>query len=230
MRFSPRRCLLLAILLCLMVGAFLGIYLTRQEELNEGHVRKHAERLPEESILLQKLKPAPKFHHGSSDNRDSNRRHKIPSSKRRPAPSKTKNPVRVYPMVVDNTTLWRLKEQYPFRSKQFPSYDVQAFYYTWYGNPQWDGKYYHWNHPFLPHWNKKEKLKWRLGRHEPPEDIGSNFYPKLGSYSSKDLDVIAQHMVQMRTARIGKSSITERLKPDRSSDSGREYHPPASVL
>lgn len=30
---------------------------------------------------------------------------------------------------------------------------VGAFYYVWYGTPETDGAYMHWNHSILPHWN-----------------------------------------------------------------------------
>lgn len=85
-----------------------------------------------------------------------------------------------------------------------PNYNIHAFYYPWYGNPEIDGQYIHWNHPLLQHWNKQEAAKWPTGQHEPPADIGSNFYPELGPYSSRDPEVIDNHMQQLRTAGIGK--------------------------
>jgi hypothetical protein len=30
---------------------------------------------------------------------------------------------------------------------------VGVFYYAWYGTPEIDGAYMHWNHSILPHWN-----------------------------------------------------------------------------
>lgn len=84
-----------------------------------------------------------------------------------------------------------------------PDYDVHAFYYIWYGNPAHDGKYLHWNHPYLPHWDSNVAKKWPKGRHQPPNDIGSNYYPELGLYSSADESVITEHMRQLRTAGIG---------------------------
>lgn len=45
------------------------------------------------------------------------------------------------------------------------------------------------------------------GRHDPPDDIGANFYPKLGAYSSADREVIDAHMYEIRKARIGKNDI-----------------------
>lgn len=85
-----------------------------------------------------------------------------------------------------------------------PNYNVHAFYYTWYGNPRFDGKYIHWNHPLLKHWNPKQAADYDTGTHMPPDDIGASFYPALGAYSSRDPSVIEVHMQQLRTAAIGK--------------------------
>lgn len=87
-----------------------------------------------------------------------------------------------------------------------PNYYLHAFYYSWYGNPKFDGKYIHWDHPQLPHWDFKIAQGYPQGRHSPPDDIGSNFYPVLGVYSSRDPSVIEAHMQQLRTAAIGKTS------------------------
>uniref|UniRef100_A0A8B9QH24 Glycoprotein endo-alpha-1,2-mannosidase n=2 Tax=Apteryx owenii TaxID=8824 RepID=A0A8B9QH24_APTOW len=89
-----------------------------------------------------------------------------------------------------------------------PNYNFHVFYYSWFGNPQFDGKYIHWNHPLLPHWDPKIANNYPKGRHNPPEDIGANFYPELGSYSSKDPSVIEAHMKQMRSASIGVISLS----------------------
>ncbi|XP_053315428.1 glycoprotein endo-alpha-1,2-mannosidase [Spea bombifrons] len=84
-----------------------------------------------------------------------------------------------------------------------PNYDFHTFYYTWYGNPQFDGKYIHWNHPLLKHWDAKISNNFPSGVHNPPDDIGANFYPELGPYSSRDPSVVDAHMKQMRSASIG---------------------------
>ncbi len=71
-----------------------------------------------------------------------------------------------------------------------------AFYYPWYGNPEIDGRYSNWNHPVAV-------------RNEPPrsfpggEDIGANFYPALGCYSSNDPKTIQRHMAQLSQAGVG---------------------------
>jgi glycoprotein endo-alpha-1,2-mannosidase len=36
---------------------------------------------------------------------------------------------------------------------------VHAFYYLWYGVPAVDGKWLHWDHKVLPHWDRAVKDK-----------------------------------------------------------------------
>lgn len=90
-----------------------------------------------------------------------------------------------------------------FSSLPEPNYNIHIFYYAWYGNPEHDGGYVHWNHQYLPHWNPDIAKQYQKGYHSPPDDIGSNFYPALGPYSSKDPNVIDEHMRQIRTAGVG---------------------------
>ena len=89
-----------------------------------------------------------------------------------------------------------------------PSNCIHAFYYMWYGSKDFDGKYYHWNHPYLPHWQKSIAMKFPQNSHTPPDDIGASFYPKLGCYSSSDPTVIEAHMYQMRQAGIGVVAVS----------------------
>lgn len=84
-----------------------------------------------------------------------------------------------------------------------PNYNVHIFYYAWYANKQVDGYYRHWNHSYLPNWKKDGQKLYPTGSHEPALDIGSNFYPALGCYSSKDPKVINTHMKQLKEAGIG---------------------------
>jgi glycoprotein endo-alpha-1,2-mannosidase len=63
---------------------------------------------------------------------------------------------------------------------------VTAFFYAWYGTPENDGSWRHWN-----------QLK-----HSPPDDIASSFYPQRGPYSSRDTAVLAAQMADLRAARI----------------------------
>lgn len=85
-------------------------------------------------------------------------------------------------------------------------YDVHIFYYTWYGNPSMDGKYIHWDHILVPHWDPKIASSYPRGRHAPPEDIGSSFYPELNPYSSRDPDVLESHMEQIGASAAGKKN------------------------
>ena len=50
------------------------------------------------------------------------------------------------------------------------NYYLHVFYYSWYGNPQFDGKYIHWNHPVLSHWDPQITKKYPKGKHNPPDE------------------------------------------------------------
>lgn len=80
---------------------------------------------------------------------------------------------------------------------------VHVFYYPWYGNPEEDSGYIHWNHEYLPNWDKQDSKVYPTGRHQPPDDIGANFYPQLGCYSSKSAKTVDQHMKWIKEAGIG---------------------------
>lgn len=86
------------------------------------------------------------------------------------------------------------------------NYKVHAFYYGWYGNPEVDGKYNNWNHQILPHWRD---TTWdNAGQFPGGDDIGANFYPALGTYSSNNPEIISKHMEQMKEAGIGVIAIS----------------------
>ncbi|KAM5327250.1 glycoprotein endo-alpha-1,2-mannosidase isoform 5-T6 [Glossophaga mutica] len=87
------------------------------------------------------------------------------------------------------------------------NYYLHVFYYSWYGNPQFDGKYIHWNHSVLKHWDPRINQNNPQGTHNPPDDISSSFYPELGTYSSRDPAVIETHMKQIYSASIGMEII-----------------------
>ena len=87
-------------------------------------------------------------------------------------------------------------------------YDVHIFYYLWYGTPQMDSKYIHWDHVLVPHWDPKIAASHAQGRHTPPEDIASSYYPDLGPYSSRDPRVLESHMAQIEAAAAGIALIT----------------------
>ncbi|XP_065183189.1 glycoprotein endo-alpha-1,2-mannosidase-like protein [Sycon ciliatum] len=85
---------------------------------------------------------------------------------------------------------------------------IHAFYYPWYASPAIEGKYLHWNHRILPFWGDKEAVKKPPHYHTPPGDIGAQFYPQLGIYSSRSLAVISAHMKQMKAAGVGVAAVS----------------------
>jgi hypothetical protein len=63
---------------------------------------------------------------------------------------------------------------------------VGAFFYPWYGTLSHDG---YWNH-------------WHQNDHLPPADLGANFYPARGPYSSHDETVLKAQAKEMAAAGI----------------------------
>ena len=98
----------------------------------------------------------------------------------------------------------------PLKNASLPDLNpcLHAFYYAWYGNVETDGRYMHWNHHYMPHWNPAVTNKYPRGRHVPPDDIGASFYPELGCYSSKDPAVIDKHLLQLRSAGVGVIAVS----------------------
>ncbi len=83
---------------------------------------------------------------------------------------------------------------------------VHTFYYGWYANPENDGRYSNWNHPVIKHWID---TTWdHAGSYPGGDDIGANFYPQMGSYSSTHPEIIDTHMKQIRDAGIGVVAIS----------------------
>lgn len=80
---------------------------------------------------------------------------------------------------------------------------LHVFYYSWYRNLQFNGKYTHWNHLVLELWDARMAKNYLQGRHHALDDIGSSFYYELRSYSSQDPSAIETHMKQMHSASTG---------------------------
>lgn len=68
-----------------------------------------------------------------------------------------------------------------------PSYRAAVFYYPWYGTPALNNDWVHWG----------DEL------YNAPEQIGADYYPILGPYSSYDPLVVAQHFAWLREAGVG---------------------------
>ena len=81
------------------------------------------------------------------------------------------------------------------------NYSTHIFYYNWYGTPVIDAEYRHWAHDVLPHWSD---TSWdNMEGFHGANDIGANFYPKLGCYSCNDTATIRQHMAWIAEAGVG---------------------------
>ncbi|KAH8083362.1 glycoprotein endo-alpha-1,2-mannosidase-like protein [Aureococcus anophagefferens] len=58
---------------------------------------------------------------------------------------------------------------------------VYAFYYAWYQSPAVDGRWAHWNHEHLPHWDAAVRRRYPPFTHDPDRnDVGAAFFPRLG--------------------------------------------------
>ncbi|CAK0836388.1 unnamed protein product, partial [Prorocentrum cordatum] len=71
-----------------------------------------------------------------------------------------------------------------------------------YGNPEVDGRWIHWNHKVLPHWDKRvdaqhEKFDWR-----PPEEPHSPFMPERGPYSCSDSATLHAQFRELASAGV----------------------------
>jgi glycoprotein endo-alpha-1,2-mannosidase len=82
-----------------------------------------------------------------------------------------------------------------------PDPRVHAFYYPWYGTPARDGAYVHWSHDQLG--DVPDRVTYPGG-----DDIGADFYPAGGCYSSHDPEVLARHMRQLRRAGVGSLCVS----------------------
>ena len=88
-----------------------------------------------------------------------------------------------------------------------PANPVHVFFYSWYSSLPYDGEWAHWDHIFMPHWTQQVTDRFPKGKHVPPEDLGSTYYPRLGPYSSANPDVIAAQMEQIKRAGIGEQTL-----------------------
>lgn len=104
----------------------------------------------------------------------------------------------------------------PAHGEPDPGREVHTFYYPWYGTPETDGNYAHWNHAIVAREGPSP------GSYPGGDDIGANFYPALGAYSSNDPETLGRHMEMLKRARVdvisaswwGKGTFSDRaLRP-----------------
>ena len=89
---------------------------------------------------------------------------------------------------------------------------MHAYYYLWYGNPGTDGRYLHWDHEVLPHWNPATRARHPHGaatRHDAATGvIHAPYYPALGTYSSSDPATLDAHVQELRKAGVGTAVLS----------------------
>ena len=68
-----------------------------------------------------------------------------------------------------------------------PRAETAIFYYAWFGTPEGDGAFHH----------------WQQGGSAPPAHVGSSYYPSRGAYSSSDAVVLGGQMREIAGAGIG---------------------------
>ena len=89
------------------------------------------------------------------------------------------------------------------RGGMSPCFRVHAAFYLWYGTPQHDGRWLHWDHPTLPHWTQRMNEQFPPGRpFRPPDEPHSPFYPQRGLYSSRDSVVLGDQMRELAAAGV----------------------------
>jgi glycoprotein endo-alpha-1,2-mannosidase len=91
-----------------------------------------------------------------------------------------------------------------FVSAQTLNSHAFCFYYNWFGSATIDGDNYHWKHPVMPQ-NDKDTNNYIF---EGNGNIGADFYPASGEYSSCDSSTIKRHMQEMALAGIGIIAVT----------------------
>lgn len=79
-----------------------------------------------------------------------------------------------------------------------------CFYYNWFGSNEIDGDNYHWAHPVMPENDKDTCTLYFPG----DGNIGADFYPASGEYSSSDSVTIERQMKEMASAGIGIIAVT----------------------
>ena len=84
------------------------------------------------------------------------------------------------------------------------NYNAICFYYNWYGNVATDGQIHHWAHPVMPQ-NDKDTTKQSFPGNG---NIGADYYPLAGEYSSADPKVIDKQMQEIAAAGIGVVAVT----------------------
>ena len=81
---------------------------------------------------------------------------------------------------------------------------VHAFFYLWYGNPETDGQYLHWDHEVLPHWSPSVRSRFPHGQRHAADkgEIHAPYFPSRGTYSSNDPTTLDSQMEELKAAGV----------------------------
>ncbi len=75
--------------------------------------------------------------------------------------------------------------------------------------PDVDGRWLHWNHEILPHWNEQTRRNFPTGpAFHPPDSVHSPFYPSRGCYSVSHAETVLSHMEEMHANGIGVAVVS----------------------
>ena len=92
---------------------------------------------------------------------------------------------------------------------------VHAFFYLWYGTPEQDGAWRHWDHEVLPHWTPAVQRQYPSGvRWRPPHDAHAPYYPARGLYSSRDPATTRAQLAELRAHGVGAVVLSWWGRPD----------------
>eukprot|EP00927_Polykrikos_kofoidii_P017967 TRINITY_DN18250_c0_g1_i1.p1 TRINITY_DN18250_c0_g1~~TRINITY_DN18250_c0_g1_i1.p1 ORF type:complete len:401 (+),score=50.35 TRINITY_DN18250_c0_g1_i1:101-1303(+) len=85
---------------------------------------------------------------------------------------------------------------------------VHAAFYLWYGNPEIDGRWLHWDHKVLPHWDpvidrQHDKFHWR-----PPDEHHAPFRPKRGLFSARNNETLRGNFQDLKAAGVDSAMLS----------------------
>ena len=86
---------------------------------------------------------------------------------------------------------------------------IHVAFYLWYGTPEHDGRWIHWNHPTLPHWRDDVRQLHPVDEpFSPPDDVHSQYYPASGPYSSSDPEHTRAQMRSLALAGVDSAMLS----------------------
>eukprot|EP00929_Paragymnodinium_shiwhaense_P090787 TRINITY_DN50896_c1_g1_i1.p1 TRINITY_DN50896_c1_g1~~TRINITY_DN50896_c1_g1_i1.p1 ORF type:complete len:397 (+),score=62.63 TRINITY_DN50896_c1_g1_i1:23-1213(+) len=85
---------------------------------------------------------------------------------------------------------------------------IHAAYYLWYGNPEHDDKWMHWDHKVLPHWDPKEDARHKKFNWAPPGEHHAPYRPERGLFSCRDPETLRANFQDMAAAGIDSAMVS----------------------